>query len=83
MHNELIVVDAELVDVIDNRAFRARLSNGHGLVAFQRPGGPVRILQTGQTVRVRMSPFDMSVGEVVADTDGLHHEGTQFSQTDL
>ena len=76
MRNELIVVDAKLVDVIDNRVFRAQLSNGHGFVAFRRPGGHAETMQTGQTVQVRMSPFDMSVGEVETDTDGLHHEGT-------
>lgn len=79
MRNELIVVDAQLTDVIDNRVFRAQLPNGHGFVVFRRPGEHAETLKTGQTVRVRMSPFDMSVGEVVADTDGLHHEGTQFS----
>ena len=77
MHNpELIVVDARLVDVIDNRAFRAQLSNGHGLVAFRRPGGHEADLHVGQSVQVQMSPYDMSVGEVVAVTDRLHHEGT-------
>jgi translation initiation factor IF-1 len=76
VREELIVVDAKLMDVIDNKAFRAQLSNGHGLVAFQRAGEHVKTLHTGQTVRVRMSPYDMSVGELVPDTDGLHHEGT-------
>lgn len=77
MHSdELIVVDAKLVDVIDNRAFRAQLSNGHGFVAFRRPGEHVIDLQPGQSVQVRMSPFDMSVGEVVAVMDGSYHEGT-------
>lgn len=76
MHNELIVVDAMLVDVIDNRAFRAQLSNGHGLVAFRRPGEAMPDLRPGQRVQLRMSPFDMSSGEIVAVMDGLHHEGT-------
>ena len=77
MHNrELIVVDAKLVTVIDNNTFRAQLPNGHGLVAFRRRGAPGIALQPGQTVQLRMSPFDMSVGEVVAEMDGLHHEGT-------
>ncbi len=77
MHNrELIVVDVKLVAVIDNNAFRAQLPNGHGLVAFRRRGEQGTALQPGQTVQVRMSPFDMSVGEVVAEMDGLHHEGT-------
>lgn len=76
LDNELIVVDAKLVSVIDNRAFRAQLSNGHGFVAFRRPGAHAQDLQSGQSVQVRMSPFDMSVGEVVAVMDGLHHEGT-------
>lgn len=73
---ELIVVDAVLLGVIDNKVFRAQLSNGHGLVVFRRPDAHGQDLQIGQTVQVRMSPFDMSVGEVVAVMDGSHHEGT-------
>lgn len=76
MHDELIVVDAVVVGVIDNRAFRAQLSNGHGLVAYRRPGEYMQDLVPGQRVQLRVSLFDLSSGEIVAVMDGLHHEGT-------
>lgn len=72
MHrDELIVLDALLTDVIDNRAFRAQLRNGHRMVAYRRPGerGGEPALRPGAWVRVRMSPFDMSVGEIILRTD--------------
>lgn len=66
---EIIVLDAEVERVIDTRAFRARLGNGHEFTAFvprekaAAPGG--RILP-GAKVSVRMSPFDMMRGEIEA-----------------
>jgi translation initiation factor IF-1 len=63
----MIVLDAELTRVVSNRAFGARLSNGHELVAFAgRDSPPARDLAgPGDRVRVRLSPFDMSQGEIV------------------
>ena len=64
---ELIFLDARLVEVIKERAFRAILANGHELVAFARAerADEARSLREGMTVRVRMTPFDMSTGEIV------------------
>lgn len=75
--DELIVLDALLTDVLNTRAFRAQLGNGHGIVAYLRGGGRGRepAWQPGDRVRVRMSPFDMSVGEIVLDTEQADHEG--------
>lgn len=62
---ERFVLDAEILAVISNRAFRARLGNGHEIVAF----GPPEVLghpaMPGERVRVEMSPCDMSKGRIL------------------
>jgi translation initiation factor IF-1 len=67
---ELSVLDAKVVAVINDRAFRAELANGHDLVAFGgRRGGAWAALRPGRRVKVRVSPFDLSRGEIVAVAD--------------
>lgn len=64
---EMIFLDAEILDTISNRAFRARLANGHEFVAYCRdPAGAAPIV-AGARVTVRVSPFDFSTGEVVSE----------------
>ena len=66
--NEIIELDAEVVSVLDSRAFRARLGNGHEFTAFvPREKAPATggVCTPGARIRVRMSPFDMSRGEIV------------------
>ena len=65
---EIILLDADVFHVIDNRVFRARLGNGHEFTAFvPRENAPatVPVCLPGSRVRVRMSSFDMSRGEIV------------------
>ena len=65
---EIIVLDAELTGVIHTQAFRARLGNGYEFTAFvpreKRPASGWVCLP-GVRVRVALSPFDMSCGEIV------------------
>jgi translation initiation factor IF-1 len=67
--SELIVLDAQLAGMINNRAFRAVLGNGHDIVAFLPRGASASqtVLRAGVTVKVRMSPFDMSRGEMILE----------------
>lgn len=62
---DLILLDARLTHQVSVHAFRAELANGHGLVAYFREqpvgAGP----RVGETVRVFMSPYDMSVGRMI------------------
>ena len=65
---EIIELDAEVVAVINNRAFRARLGNGHEFTAFvprEKMPASGGVCLPGARVRVQMSPFDMSRGEIV------------------
>ena len=61
---EEILLDAVLVDELGSSTFRAELRNGHDFVAFckgmDRDKG--RDQGAGHTVKVRMSPYDMSKG---------------------
>ncbi|HMP75628.1 MAG TPA: TOBE domain-containing protein [Kiritimatiellia bacterium] len=73
---ETIVLDARVDAVLHTRAFRAQLDNGHEIVAYRPPGGAMDSdLRPGDRVRVRLSPYDMSVGKIVdTETEILGHE---------
>ena len=65
---EIIELDAEVVAVIELRAFRARLGNGHEFTAFvPREKAPASgwVCLPGARIRVGLSPFDLSRGEIV------------------
>jgi translation initiation factor IF-1 len=68
-NREHIILDARLVDVIGLSGFRAELRNGHGLIAYRRrnAGDAGRRYGVGDTVRVEMSPCDMSKGWFVEE----------------
>jgi translation initiation factor IF-1 len=66
--NELIRLDAVLMDVIDHAVFWARLANGHAFVAVARTGtgDPTTGCRVGDRVTVEFSPFDMATARVVS-----------------
>lgn len=64
MDKDWFVLDAEVVDVISYKAFRARLRNGHEFVAFFACAADVRPLAVGDRITVEMSPCDMSKGRI-------------------
>jgi translation initiation factor IF-1 len=62
------VLDVSLREMIHSRAFRAVLKNGHTIVAFIPRSPDERLganMEVGHSAKVRMSPFDMSCGELV------------------
>lgn len=65
--NELIHLDARLVDVIDHAVFAAELPNGHRIVAVGKRGtvGEFSTLEPPCEVRVEMSSYDMSRGHIL------------------
>ena len=67
---ETILLDARLLSVLDNNAFDAELRNGHRFVAFFGRGEQPSVRpEIGSTVKVEMSPFDMSKGRLVTNQD--------------
>ena len=66
---ETFVLDAVLQDVIRDSTFSAVLPNGHRIVAFPRrtaERSAFASLTKGSRVKVCMSPYDMSKGEIVS-----------------
>jgi len=64
---EIIRLDAKVVSVIADAVFRAELDNGHQLVAYtpREDRDKVLGLGPGDRVKVELSPYDMSRGQVV------------------
>jgi translation initiation factor IF-1 len=73
---ETIKLDARIVAVLNPQAFRALLDNGHEITAYRRAAGGHRATaRPGDRVRVRISPYDFSVGEIVdQETESSGHE---------
>ena len=64
---DAIVVEGTVVEVLGNGLFRAELVNGHRLLAHSVWKDRERVagLASGDTVKLEMSPFDMSKGRIV------------------
>jgi translation initiation factor IF-1 len=79
---EIIVLDARLLNVLGDSAFQAVLSNGHRVVAYVRKNDRQRAdsLETGQDVQIRMSPYNMSKGQIIFEEQaGTDNESQKFS----
>jgi translation initiation factor IF-1 len=63
-------VEGAVVEVLPNQMYRVELANGHRLLAFVR--GKARLsfarLAPGDKVRLELSPYDLSVGRIIANT---------------
>ncbi len=61
------MLDARLVSMVNSRAFHAELSNGHIFVAYVRDeaGNECERMKENDMVKVRMSPYDMSMGAII------------------
>jgi translation initiation factor IF-1 len=64
---EIIQLDARVVGMLSDTAFRAELGNGHRIVAYAAEAARSRVrgLRPGDPVKVELSPFDMSAGRIV------------------
>ena len=64
---EIIRLDAKVLHMIEDAVFCAELANGYQIVAFaeREDRGKVIGVAAGDTVRVQMSPFNMSRGRIV------------------
>lgn len=63
------MLDARLTEMINNKAFRAKLENGHEFVACMDKNSPWtgRPLRPGGKITVQFSPFDMSKAQILRD----------------
>ncbi len=65
---EDILLDAVISNMISSRAFTAELANGHEIVAIlSKRLSESKNVEPGDTVQVRMSPYDMSKGLIIVN----------------
>ncbi len=66
-------VEGAVVEVLPNRMYRVELANGHRLLAFV--AGKARWsfarLSPGEKVRLVLSPYDLSVGRIIVETQTI------------
>jgi translation initiation factor IF-1 len=64
---DAIRLDAEIIEILGGQLFRAKFSNGHTLHAHcgVRDRERADALKLGETVRLEMTPFDMSKGRIL------------------
>ncbi len=65
-----IQVEGAVVEILRNGTYRVELANGHRVLAFV--SGKARLsfprLAPGEKVTLEMSPYDLSEGRIVVDT---------------
>ena len=66
---ETIFVEGRVMEALPNRTYRVQLANGHCLLAFvagkQRAASVT--FAPGETVRLALSPFDLSEGRIILE----------------
>jgi translation initiation factor IF-1 len=68
-----IEAEGSVVEVLPNKMYRVELPNGHRLLAFMT--GRARLnfarLAMGDKVRLELSPYDLSVGRIIVETQTI------------
>ena len=70
MGEDAFRVIARVIEALPNGTFCAELSNGHRLTAFVtgRDEKNFAGLKAGDTVKLQMTPYDLSVGRILVET---------------
>ena len=60
-------VEGRVIQVLSDRTYQVELANGHCLLAFvgKRAGGEFAGVMPGETVRLQLTPFDLSTGRLL------------------
>jgi len=63
-------VEGRVMEVLTNGTWRVELKNGHRLTAFVTGRNEKNFtgLKTGDTVKLQLTPYDLSVGRILAET---------------
>ena len=70
MRNEdAFKVEGRVMEVLPNGTYRAELKNGHCLTAFVAGRAKKKFagLKTGDTVKLQLTPYDLSVGRILTE----------------
>jgi translation initiation factor IF-1 len=67
---EAFRVDGRVIEALPNGTFCTELKNGHRLTAFVTGKAKKNFagLKVGDTVRLQLTPFDLSVGRILTET---------------
>ena len=67
--NEAFQIEGRVIEARPNRTFCVELSNGHRLTAFVagRAKNNFAGLKAGDTVRLQLTPYDLSVGRILME----------------
>ena len=70
MGEDAFRVSARVIEALPNGTFRAELGNGHRLTAFVtgRDRKWFSGLKAGDTVKLQLTPYDLSVGRILVET---------------
>lgn len=62
-------VEGVVIQMLPNDTVQVRLSNGHQVLAYfvGRSRTKISALALGQTVRLQLSPYDLSEGRILTD----------------
>jgi translation initiation factor IF-1 len=73
MLEEAFRVEGRVIEALPNGTFCAELANGHRLTAFVtgRMKKDFAGLQPGDKVKLQLTPYDLSVGRIVVETNKL------------
>jgi translation initiation factor IF-1 len=70
---DAIEVAGAVIEALPNKTYRVELANGHRVLAFVT--GKARLnfarFAPGQIVRLEMSPYDLSAGRIIVDTNKI------------
>ena len=70
MGEDAFRVKARVIEALPNGTFCAELKNGHRLTAFvsRRDEKIFAGLKAGDEVKLKLTPYDLSVGQIVVET---------------
>jgi len=70
MGEDAFRVEARVIEALPNGTFCAELKNGHRLTAFVsgRDEKFFAGLKAGDMVKLKLTPYDLSVGQIVVET---------------
>ena len=70
MGEDAFRVEARVIAALPNGTFSAKLKNGHRLTAFvsRRDEKIFAGLKAGDEVKLKLTPYDLSVGQIVVET---------------
>lgn len=73
MREDAFRVEARVVEALPNGTFLAELANGHRLTAFVagRDKKNFAGLRAGDTVKLQLTPYDLSVGRIIVERNKL------------